>query len=106
MSKKLQLRKYLSGENAGVNSVDNSFVNFISQSSLFKSGDFKNGLEKLILHLVELSDKYGNRVLIQLLLRVTKLKNINYSILSLSSNIGLVFVSVGYYSLNTPILSL
>lgn len=106
MSKKPQVLKDVPSENAGINSVDNSSINFISQCRLFKMRDFKVGLERLKLPLIELSNKSGNQVYIHALSRVAKFKNINYSILSLSYNIGLVFVFIVYNALNTPILSL
>lgn len=106
MSKKPIVLKDVPNENAGINSVDNSSINFISRYRLFKICDFKEGLEQLNLYLSELSNKSGNQVYIHALPRVAKFKNINNSIRSLSYNIGLVFVFKVYYALNTPILSL
>lgn len=106
MSKKPLKLKNVPSENAEINSVDNSSINFISQKRLFKMGDFKVGFERLNLPLRELSNKSGNQVYIDSLPRVAKFKNINYSIRSLSYNIGLVFVFIVYHALNTPILSL
>ncbi len=106
MSKKPQVLKDDSGENVGINSAEYSPVNFIYQYKLFKTRDFKIGLEQLNLALEELSEILKNQIYIQALPKNSKFKNTNNMTRSLSSNSGPLFVFIVYCVFNTPILSL
>lgn len=106
MSKKSRVLKDVLFENAGINPVDNSSVNFIFRYRLFKKTAFKDDVEQLNLAVKARSDKSENLVYIPTLHQFAKIKSINNSSTSLSYNIGLVFVFIVYDALNTPILSL
>lgn len=103
MSKKSRVLKDVLFENAGINPVNNSSVNFIFRYKLFKMTAFKADVEQLNLAVKARSE---NLVYIPTLHQFAKIKSINNSSTSLSYNIGLVFVFIVYDALNTPILSL
>lgn len=103
MSKKSRVLKDILFENAGINPVNNSSVNFIFRYKLFKMTAFKADVEQLNLAVKARSE---NLVYIPTLHQFAKIKSINNSSTSLSYNIGLVFVFIVYDALNTPILSL
>lgn len=103
MSKKSRVLKDVLFENAGINPVNNSSVNFIFRYKLLKMTAFKADVEQLNLAVKARSE---NLVYIPTLHQFAKIKSINNSSTSLSYNIGLVFVFIVYDALNTPILSL
>jgi len=106
MSKKFRVLKDVPHETAGRKSVGNSPININPVCKLSKIRNFKRCFEKLNSPLEESPIKSENQVYTQALARVAKFKNSIYSIQSLPFNIGLVFVFIAYYSLDTPILSL
>lgn len=93
-------------EAARINLVENNRSILFFTGNYFKMKDFKIGLEHFNLQSTEFSDQSENQVYILALNRVEKSNTIKKSIRSLSFNIGLVFVFLVYYALNTPILSL
>ena len=106
MSKIFRVLKNVPYETAGSKLVDNSSINLTPACRSSKIGDFKISFKKLSFPLEESPVKLENQVYTQALARVAKFKNSIYSIQSLPFNIGLVFVFIAYYSLDTPILSL
>ncbi len=105
MSKKFRALKDVTHETAGRKSVGNSSINFTPVRKLSKIRDFKRSFEKLSFPLGESPVKSENQVYTQSFARIAKFKNKIYSNQSMPFNIGLVFVFITYYSLDTPILS-